>query len=105
MATEITTVGHTDNSIDIDADPDFVFAYTNDVTTWPGLFTEYAAVEVLEQTGNTVRFRLSMPPDENGTVWSWVSERTTDAATGHVVARRIETGPFEFMNIEWFYRR
>jgi aromatase len=102
-STETTTIGHTDNTIDLDADLAFVWDYTNDVERWPDLFTEYASAEILDRDGDTVRFRLSMHPDQNGTVWSWVSERTTDAATGHVVARRVEPGPFEFMNIEWFY--
>jgi aromatase len=96
-------IGHTDNSIDIDAEYGFVWHYTNDVERWPELFTEYATAEILERDGKTVRFRLSMHPDENGTVWSWVSERTADIATGHVLAHRVETGPFEYMRIEWFY--
>ena len=33
------TVGHTDNSIFIDADIDHVWRMTNDLTTWPDLFT------------------------------------------------------------------
>jgi aromatase len=37
-------------------------------------------------------------------VWSWVSERTVDPRTRTVKARRVETGPFEFMNIEWYYQ-
>jgi aromatase len=100
---DLITVGHTDNWIDIDADPAFVFAFTNDVTTWPDLFTEYAAAEVLERDGQTVTFRLSMHPDENGTVWSWVSQRTTDPEAGTAVAHRVETGPFDHMDIQWFY--
>ena len=50
-----------------------------------------------------MRFRLSMHPDENGTVWSWVSERTADRSARRVTARRVEPGPFEYMNIEWTY--
>jgi aromatase len=73
------------------------------VATWPNLFTEYAAAEILDRTGDTVRFRLTMHPDENGKVWSWVSERTTDRPSRTVRARRVETGPFEYMNIEWRY--
>jgi hypothetical protein len=44
-----------------------------------------------------------MHADENGKEWSWVSERTPDPLTRTVRARRIETGPFEFMNIFWSY--
>jgi aromatase len=97
------TVGHTDNSIVIGADIDVVWRLTNDLQSWPDLFTEYASVDILDHTDNTYRFRLSMHPDENGTVWSWVSERTLDPVARRVVARRVEPGPFEFMNIEWTY--
>ena len=94
---------HTDNSVTINAPLDLVWEMTNDVANWPNLFTEYATAEILERNGNTVRFRLSMHPDENGKVWSWVSERTADPETHTVKARRVETGPFEYMNIQWFY--
>jgi aromatase len=59
---------------------------------------------VLDSSGNTVLFRLTMHPDADGNTWSWVSERTMDRAAGVVRARRIETGPFEFMTITWTYR-
>jgi aromatase len=96
-------VGHTDNSILIDAGIDHVWRMTNDLESWPDLFTEYSEVEILAQTGSTYRFRLKMHPDESGRVWSWVSERTLDEAAHEVVARRVEPGPFEFMNIRWTY--
>ena len=95
--------GHTENAVLIAAPLDVVWYDTNDVASWPQLFTEYASAEILERAGDTVRFRLTMHPDENGKVWSWVSERTADAATRTVRAHRIETGPFEYMNIEWRY--
>ncbi len=94
---------HTDNSVVINAPLDLVWEMTNDVANWPNLFTEYAQAEIIEQGANNVTFRLTMHPDENGKVWSWVSERTMDPATHTVKARRIETGPFEYMNIQWFY--
>ncbi|MGY1747246.1 SRPBCC family protein [Blastococcus sp. SYSU D00695] len=96
--------GHTDNSIVIDAALDHVWRMTNDLATWPDLFTEYASVEILSEHGSTFRFRLTMVPDEAGRVWTWVSERTLDEAAHEVVARRVETGPFEFMHIRWTYR-
>lgn len=95
--------GHTEASVFIDAPFDVVWTMTNDVPNWPNLFTEYADAEVLERTGDTVKFRLTMHPDENGTVWSWVSERTSDLAKREVHAKRVETGPFEFMHIHWSY--
>jgi aromatase len=98
-------VGSTDNSVIIAADIDFVWTMTNDLANWPQLFTEYASVDILEQSGNTFRFRLTMHPDENGKVWSWVSERTLDPVQRRVSAHRVEPGPFEFMNIQWLYTR
>ena len=94
---------HTDNSVFVDADIEFVWTMTNDLEAWPRLFTEYAAVEILERGENRFLFRLTMHPDENGKVWSWVSERPLNRAGRRVVARRVEPGPFEFMNIEWTY--
>ncbi|HEY5836874.1 SRPBCC family protein [Streptomyces sp.] len=98
------TAGRTEQAIVIDAPFDEVWEQTNDVAAWPDLFSEYAAAEILTSTGDTVTFRLVMHPDDNGTVWSWVSERTADRESGTVRARRVETGPFEFMNIVWTYR-
>lgn len=96
--------GHTENAVVINAPFDLVWEMTNDVGTWPELFSEYASAEILHRTGDTVRFRLTMYPDENGQVWSWVSERTADRATGTVSAHRVETGPFDFMRIRWQYQ-
>ncbi|MDQ0937205.1 SRPBCC family protein [Streptomyces turgidiscabies] len=95
--------GHTDNHIVIDAPLDVVWQMTNDVPNWPDLFSEYASAEVLERDGETVLFRLTMHPDEDGNVWSWVSRRTSDPETRSVRAERVETGPFDFMKIFWEY--
>jgi aromatase len=97
--------GHTDNEIVIDAPLELVWERTNDLTNWPDLFSEYASVEVLERRGATVQFRLTMHPDENGQIWSWVSERTPDRDSLSVSAHRVETGPFEFMDIRWEYQQ
>jgi aromatase len=94
---------HTVNSILIDAPLPVVWEMTNDLEHWTELFTEYQSVEILERKGNTIRFRLAMHPDENGVVWSWVSERTPHLDTHEVRAHRVETGPFEFMHIHWRY--
>ncbi|MFF8282428.1 SRPBCC family protein [Streptomyces albus] len=100
--------GHTDNSIVIDAPMDLVWDMTNDLAGWPGLFSEYAAVEILEDTtgeqGREITFRLTMHPDEDGNVWSWVSKRVPDPERRQVRAHRVETGPFEYMNIYWEYK-
>ncbi|MFG1673577.1 SRPBCC family protein [Micromonospora sp. NPDC049282] len=95
--------GHTENAVDIAAPLPLVWDVTNDVARWTELFTEYAVAEILHRDGDTVRFRLTMHPDENGVAWSWVSERTADPATRQVHARRVETGPFEYMRIHWRY--
>ncbi len=95
--------GHTENEITIAAPVDLVWDMTNDLESWPQLFSEYASCEVLSREDDTVTFRLTMHPDENGKVWSWVSERVADREKLVVRARRVETGPFEYMNIVWEY--
>ncbi|MEU0537139.1 SRPBCC family protein [Amycolatopsis tolypomycina] len=95
--------GHTDNEIVIEAPFERVWRMTNDVPGWPRLFSEYAEAVVLEQRGDTVKFRLSLHPDENGKTWSWVSERTPDRAARTVRAHRVETGVFKYMSLFWEY--
>ncbi|KJK57387.1 SRPBCC family protein [Saccharothrix sp. ST-888] len=95
--------GHTDNTIVIAAPVDLVWEITNDLENWPQLFSEYASVEVLNREGARTTFRLTMHPDENGQIWSWVSERETDRPALSVRARRVEPGPFEYMDIRWEY--
>ncbi|MEU8087859.1 SRPBCC family protein [Micromonospora sp. NPDC049101] len=96
---------HTENEIVIDAPYELVWSMTNDVARWPDLFNEYAAADILHRDGEYVRFRLTMNPDEQGRVWSWVSERLTDPARGVAHAHRVEKGPFEYMFIRWSYER
>lgn len=95
--------GHTENEIVIPAPLDLVWDMTNDLESWPRLFSEYASVEVLARDGDRTTFRLTMHPDENGKVWSWVSERETCRETLTVQARRVEPGPFRYMDIRWEY--
>ncbi|HKR48396.1 MAG TPA: SRPBCC family protein [Pseudonocardiaceae bacterium] len=95
--------GHTDNAIVIDAPMELVWSMTNDVESWPQLFSEYASAEILSRESGSVTFRLIMHPDEQGRVWSWISQRTPDEASRTVRAHRVETGPFEYMNIFWAY--
>ena len=95
--------GHTDNSIVIDAPMDVVWDITNDVESWHTLFSEYSISEIVERRGDSVRFRLALHPDENGTVWSWVSERTPDPASRTVRSARVETGVFKYMSLFWEY--
>jgi aromatase len=97
--------GHTDNAIVIDCPLEDVWEAMNDIERWPELFTEYSAAEIIERDGDTVRFRLTTHPDADhgGQVWSWVSERVADPATHTTHSHRIETGPFEFMDIDWAF--
>jgi aromatase len=96
---------HTDNEVVIAAPVDYVWDRMMDIETWPSLFSEYAKAEVIEREGNRVRFRLTTHPDPeyDGQVWSWVSERVEDPATRSSKSQRIETGPFEYMSIEWYF--
>ncbi len=97
--------GRTDNAVVIDKPIDEVWQRMNDLENWTNLFTEYASVEILEEDGNTVKFRLTTHPDPeyDGQVWSWTSERTMDPESYTTKSHRIETGPFEYMNIEWYF--
>lgn len=97
-------VATTDNSVLVSAPMSLVWSMTNDVASWPNLFSEYATAEVLSVTGRTSRIRLSTRPDDQGRAWTWVSDRTVDPATKSVEAHRVETGPFEFMTLRWTYR-
>ncbi len=95
----------TDNAVVVAAPRQFVWDTMNQIERWPELFSEYASASVISQDGDTVRFRLTTHPDpeHDGTVWSWVSERTADAATFTSKAHRVETGPFQYMRIEWSF--
>ena len=60
----------TENAVVINAPIDLVWNMTNDVESWPSLFTEYAKAEILEREGATIRFRLHTHPDEEGVVFT-----------------------------------
>jgi aromatase len=96
---------HTDNAIEIDAPLDYVWGRMMDIEGWPNLFSEYAKAEIVEQEGDRLVFRLTTHPDPeyDGKVWSWTSERIADPSGHSSKSRRIETGPFEYMNIEWYF--
>ncbi len=96
---------HTDNAVQINAPVDFVWERMMDIETWPQLFSEYAKAEVIERDGDRVVFRLTTHPDPeyDGQVWSWTSERVADPASRSSKSKRIETGPFQYMNIEWYF--
>jgi aromatase len=96
---------HTDNAVEINAPVDYVWERMMDIEGWPELFSEYAKAEVIESEGDRVVFRLTTHPDPDydGQVWSWTSERVADPASRSSKSKRIETGPFQYMNIEWYF--
>jgi len=96
---------HTDNTVEVAAPLEFVWERMMDIESWPQLFSEYAAAEVIERDGDRVVFRLTTHPDPDydGQVWSWTSERVAEPSARRSKSRRIETGPFEYMNIEWSF--
>lgn len=96
--------GHTDNSIVVDAPLDLLWDLTNDVESWPRLFSEYAEAQILQRRDDgSVLFRLALHPDENGKVWDWVSLRTPDRQARTVRAHRVQTGVFKYMSLFWEY--
>ena len=64
-------MGHTVNSIVINAPYELVFDISNKIERWTELFgKEYAKADVMERKGNEITFRLT---DEDSK--SWVSKR------------------------------
>ena len=93
-------MGHTRNSIVINAPYDLVFDISNKIERWTELFgKEYVKAEVLEHKGNEITFRLT--DDENK---SWVSKRWLYKDLKFAYACRWEPMfPFKYMKIVWFY--
>ncbi len=99
-------MGHTVNSIVINAPYDLVFDISNTIERWTELFgKEYAKADVLERndtkgTGNIeITFRLT---DEDGK--SWVSKRWLYKDLKFAYAQRWDPlFPFLYMKIVWFY--
>lgn len=90
----------------VDAPYTLVWDVTNDVASWADLFApSYQSVDVIHQEGDTIRFRITKRPDEEGRVMTWVSDRTMDRVAGKTRAARVETGPFEFMHVYWSYEQ
>ncbi|WP_159943630.1 MULTISPECIES: SRPBCC family protein [unclassified Nocardiopsis] len=93
-------MGHMEHSVVIDAPYELVWERTNDVASWPELFSRHSSVEILHQEGNTTRFRV-VKQDDQGRVWSWVSERTVDPAEGKAWSHRGQLEGFEYVKIHW----
>ena len=97
-------MGYIRNTILIEAPVDKVFMLTNDVRTWPTLFTEYKSSEVIEESNSSVTFQLTTHPDEDGNQWSWVARRQTNMERKSTVSERMpSSGPFALMTIRWWY--
>ena len=93
-------MGHTRNSIVINAPYHQVFDTSNRIERWTELFgDEYVKADVLERKGNEITFRLN---DKDGK--SWISKRWLDKEHRYAIASRHEPMfPFKYMKIAWFY--
>ena len=93
-------MGHTCNSIVIDAPYDLVFDISNDIPRWTELFGgEYKKAEVVKKEGNKITFRLTDDEDK-----SWQSWRLLFKDKYFAYAEREEPKfPFKYMKIIWLY--
>lgn len=93
-------MGHTCNSITINAPYDLIFDISNDIPRWTELFGgEYQKAEVVKKEGNKITFRLT---DDEGK--SWQSWRLLFKEKYFAYAEREEPKfPFKYMKIVWLY--
>jgi aromatase len=93
-------MGHTCNSITINAPYELVFDVSNHIERWTELFgDEYVKAEVLSREGNRIEFRLT---DKDGN--SWTSFRLLYKEHNFAYAQKNEpTFPFKYMKILWLY--
>ncbi len=93
-------MGHTHNSIIINAPYEQVFETSNHIERWTELFgDEYVKAEVLSRVGNEITFRLT---DDEGK--SWVSKRWLFPERKLAYAERHDPMfPFKYMKIVWLY--
>ena len=93
-------MGHTVNSIGINAQYELVFDISNRIERWTDLFgDEYVKADVLERKGNEITFRLH---DKDGK--NWVSKRWLYKDLKFAYAQRWDPlFPFKYMKIVWFY--
>ncbi len=93
-------MGHTRNSILINAPFQITFDVSNHIERWTELFgDEYVSADVLERNGNEITFRLT--DDENK---SWVSKRWLHPEHKFAIASRHDPMfPFTYMKILWLY--
>jgi aromatase len=95
-------MGHTCNSIVINAPYDKVFDISNDIPRWTELFgSEYKEAKVLKKEGNKITFQLT--DDESK---SWVSWRLLFKENYFAYAERHDPKfPFQYMKIVWLYHQ
>lgn len=93
-------MGHTCNSIIINAPYDLVFDISNDIPRWTELFgSEYKKAEVVKKEANKITFRLTDDEDK-----SWQSWRLLFKDKYFTYSEREEPKfPFKFMKIVWLY--
>ncbi|MBP7087798.1 MAG: SRPBCC family protein [Candidatus Omnitrophica bacterium] len=93
-------MGHTVNSIIINAPYEKIFDISNDIRRWTELFGgEYKKAEVVKKEGNKITFKLT--DDEDRTWQSW---RLLFKDRYLAYAEREEPKfPFKFMKIIWLY--
>lgn len=93
-------MGHTVNSVIINAPYEKIFDISNDITRWTELFGgEYKKSEVVKKEGNKITFKLT---DDEGR--SWQSWRLLFKDKYLAYAEREEPKfPFKFMKIIWLY--
>ena len=93
-------MGHTCNSIVINATYDLVFDISNEIPHWTELFgTEYKKAEVVKKEGNKITFRLTDDEDK-----SWQSWRLLFKEKYFTYSEREEPKfPFKYMKIIWLY--
>ena len=93
-------MGHTTNSIVINAPYDLVFDVSNNIERWTELFgDEYVKADILEKKDNKITFRLT---DNEGK--AWVSYRLLFKEHFFAFAARKEPMfPFKYMKLVWFY--
>ena len=93
-------MGHTCNSITINAPYEKIFDISNDIERWTELFGgEYKEAKILQTEGNKITFKLTDDEDR-----SWQSFRLLFKENYFAYAQKKEpTFPFEYMKIIWLY--
>jgi len=93
-------MGHTNNSIVINAPYERVFDISNDIERWTELFgDEYKEAKILKREGNKLTFSLT---DNEGR--SWQSFRLLFKDNYFAYAQKLPPEfPFQYMKIIWLY--